>query len=191
MSKKEAMAKAFEAARTAREIAPDDAQVHYLLARLYTQTNDRDEARAAYDKAIALNPSPTLYLVGSTDLLLYVGETKEAIDRLHIAMGIDPFHEDQALWKMGWALWQDEDCDGARESMLKMNNLSRGAHRMLAGIYACLGEVEKAQDAYRIFYDQADEPTISEQREQWKDIWTAPGALDRWLDDMRIAGMKE
>ena len=106
-------------------------------------------------------------------------------------MGIDPFHEDWYHWQMGWALWEIEDCQGALDSMLRMKKIRRGAHRMLAGIHACLGNVEEAQAAYKVFYAEANEPTISEQRAEWIDIWTAPGSLERFLDHMRIAGMKD
>lgn len=191
LTEQEALDKGFEAARKALEIAPEDPDVHYILARLHTENNDLDQAMAAYDKAIALNPSASTYLVASTDTMLYVGQKEEAIERIEQAMGIDPFHPEWFHWQMGWALWEVEDCEGALASMLRMNTIRRSAHRMLAGIYACLGDVEKAQEAYKVFYAEANEPTISEQREEWEDLWTAPGSLERWLDHMRIAGMQD
>ena len=72
-----------------------------------------------------------------------------------------------------------------------MKKMRKGAHRMLAGIYGCLGDVEKAQAAYKVFYEDSEEPTVSEQRAEWIDLWTAPGSLERFLDHMRIAGMKD
>lgn len=62
---------------------------------------------------------------------------------------------------------------------------------MLSGIHACLGDEEEAKKAYKVFYADSAEPTISEQREQWEEIWTAEGSLERWLAHMKIAGMKE
>ncbi len=179
-------------AQRALDIAPDDPEVHYAFARLYTETGDRDLALASFAKAIALNPSASDYLVASTTPMLYAGgQVDAAIARLEQAMGIDPFHEDWYHWQMGWALWEKDDCDGALAAMQRMKKIPRGAHRMLAGIYACLGEADKAQDAYKVFYTDSDEPTIAEQRAEWEDIWTAPGSLERWLDHMRIAGMKD
>ena len=107
------------------------------------------------------------------------------------AMGIDPFHPDWFHWNMGWALWEKEDCDGALEAMKSMANIPQVAHRMLSVIHACLGEVEKSQDAYQTFNKDLEERTISEERELWADVWTAEGSLDRWLDHLRIAGMKD
>lgn len=191
LSEEEGLEKGFAAAQKALEIAPDDPDVHYVLARLYTETDEREEAMAAYNKAIEMNPSASNYLAGSASVMLNVGRAEEAIERLKQAMGIDPFHEPWLHWQMGWALWEIEDCEGALAAMLKMDKMRRGAHRMLAGIYACLGEVEKAQEAYKVFYAEANEPTISELREEWKDTWIAPGSLERFLKHIRIAGMKD
>jgi TolB-like protein/DNA-binding winged helix-turn-helix (wHTH) protein len=188
----DAYALGLEAAATALKIDPDHPEVHYILARLHAEIpGHRKEAMASFEKAIDLNPSASNYLAASTTPLLYAGQTEEAIERLKQAMGIDPFHQSWYHWQMGWALWELNDCEGALASMLRMDKIRKGAHRMLAGIYACLGEVEKAQAAYGVFYEDSDEPTIAEQREEWKDIWTAPGSLDRWLEHMRIAGMDE
>ena len=191
IDREEALRLGFSASDRALEIAPNNSEVHYSRARLQNEAGLQDQALASYTKAIELNPSASNYLVASTTPLLYVGETELAISRLEQAMGIDPFHEDWYHWQMGWALWEIEDCQGALDSMLRMKKIRRGAHRMLAGIHACLGNVEEAQAAYKVFYAEANEPTISEQRAEWIDIWTAPGSLERFLDHMRIAGMKD
>lgn len=191
IDREEALRLGFSASDRALEIAPNNSEVHYSRARLQNEAGLQDQALASYAKAIELNPSASNYLVASTTPLLYVGETELAISRLEQAMGIDPFHEDWYHWQMGWALWEIEDCQGALDSMLRMKKIRRGAHRMLAGIHACLGNVEEAQAAYKVFYAEANEPTISEQRAEWIDIWTAPGSLERFLDHMRIAGMKD
>ena len=189
--RQEAYDKGLDYGKKALDIDPDDPGVHYLLARLRASRGEFADALAHFDKAISLNPSSSRYLASSATPLLYTGRTDEAIERLERAKGIDPFHTDNIHWQMGWALWEKNDCQGALDAMMKMKKIYKGAHRMLAGIYACLGNVEKAQEAYQIFYADAHEPTISELRADRKDIWTAPGSLERWLDHMRIAGMKE
>jgi TolB-like protein/DNA-binding winged helix-turn-helix (wHTH) protein len=191
LERDEALELGFFASDKALEIAPNNPEVHYSRARLFSESGDRDATIANFTRAIELNPSASNYLVASTTPLLYVGKKQEALARLNQAMGIDPFHEDWFHWQMGWALWEFEDCEGALAAMLKMKKIPRGAHRMLAGIYACVGKVEKAKEAYQIYYAEAEEPTISEQREKWKDVWTATGSLERFLEHMWIAGMKE
>lgn len=189
--RQEAFDTALEHGLKALEIAADDPSTHYLLALLRGSRGENEEALAHYDKAVALNPSASRYLAASATPLLNVGRTDEAIERLERAKGIDPFHSRTVHWRMGWALWQKGNCEGALDAFLQMDKIVKGAHRMLAAIYACLGEVEKAQDAYKVFYADAHEPTIAEQRAESIDTWTAPGALERYLDHMRIAGMKD
>lgn len=190
MESKEALDNALDMALKALELEPGWYEVHYLLGRVYQEMGKQEEASAAYEKALELNPSHSRLLVGSTVPMLYSGDVEEAIKRLEKAKGLDPFHDDGLHWQMGWALWQIDDCEGALDAMMSMKTQRRASKRMLAGIYACLGQVEKAQEAYQVFYAEAAEPTLAEHRKEWE-RWTAPGALDRWLDHMRIAGMKD
>lgn len=187
----EALRQALKYADKAVSLAPDDPEAYSARAHALEEMGRSAEARATYDKAIELNPSDSEILASSTSNLLYVGETDAAIARLEKAKGIDPFYPDWYDWQMGWALWEKHDCNGALAAMQRMSKIPKGAHRMLAGIYACLGDAEKARAAYRVFYKDAKEPTIAEQRAEWQGIWTAPGSLDRWLEDMRVAGMKD
>jgi TolB-like protein/DNA-binding winged helix-turn-helix (wHTH) protein len=191
LTKDAALDLGFENARKALELEPEDAYVHYALARLHNTARDTEAAMARFSKAIELNPSDSNILVASTDPMLMRGHTDEAIERLNQAMGIDPFHPDWYHWQMGWALWEKNKCDAALDAMRRMKKIDKGAHRMLAGIHACLGNIEEARAAYRVFYEDAEELTISEQRAAWEDEWTAPGSLDRWLGHMRIAGMRD
>ena len=135
----EAMKLAAEYADKAILLAPDDAEAHYVRAMIHTEAGEIEQAIARFDQAIALNPSNSDILVDSTNPLLYVGRTDEAIDRIKLAMGIDPFYPDWFNWQMGWALYEKNDCGAALAAMQKMSRIPIGAHRMLAGIYACLG----------------------------------------------------
>ncbi len=106
---------------------------------------------ARFSKAIELNPSASSFLAASTNPLLMRGQTNEAIERLEQAIGIDPFHPDWYHWQMAWALWEKDQCDDALASKQRMKLIPKGAHRMLAGIYGCLDDVENAQAAFEIF----------------------------------------
>ncbi|TGP68152.1 tetratricopeptide repeat protein, partial [Mesorhizobium sp. M2D.F.Ca.ET.224.01.1.1] len=125
-------------------LAPEDADAYYVRARIHTEAGELEQALARYDQAIALNPSNPDFLVRSTDVLLYIGRTDEAIDRIKQAMGIDPFYPDWYNWQMGWALWEKNDCAAALAAMRRMSRIPSGAHRMLAGIHACLGNKREA-----------------------------------------------
>jgi TolB-like protein/DNA-binding winged helix-turn-helix (wHTH) protein len=187
----EALKRGAEYADKAILIAPDDAEAHHVRARIHTEAGEMEQALARFDQAIALNPSNSNILVGSTDALLYVGRTDEAINRIEHAKGIDPFHPDWFHWQMGWALWEKNDCEAALAAMRKMSRIPSGAQRMLAGIHACLGNELEAKEALAVFLKDSAGESISKERREWEKIWTAPGSLDRWIEHMRIAGLPE
>ena len=187
----EALKRAAEYADKAILLAPDDAEAHHVRARIHTEAGEIEQALARFDQAIALNPSNSNILMGSTDPLLYIGRTDEAIDRIEQAKGIDPFHLDNFHWQMGWALWEKNDCGAALAAMRKMSRIPSGAHRMLAGIHACLGNEREAREALAVFLKDSPGQSISKERRKWEKIWTAPGSLERWIKDMRFAGLPE
>ncbi|NGO50314.1 winged helix-turn-helix domain-containing tetratricopeptide repeat protein [Allomesorhizobium camelthorni] len=187
----EALKRAAEYADKAILLAPDDAEAHQIRASIHTEAGEFEQALARYDQAIALNPSNSDILVHSTDPLLYVGRTDEAIERIELAMGIDPFHADWFHWQMGWALWEKNDCGAALTAMRKMSRIPIGAHRMLAGIHACLGNEQEAKEALAVFLQNSPGQSISQERREWEKIWIAPGSLNRWIEHMRIAGLPE
>lgn len=187
----EALKHAAEYADKALQLAPDDANAHYARAKIHTEAGEIEQAIARYDQAIALNPSASNVLAGSASPLLFVGRIDEAIDRIKQAMGIDPFHPDWYHWDMGWALWEKNDCEAALTAMRKMSRIPSGAHRMLAGIHACLGNKREAKEALVVFLKDSPGDSISKQRKQWEKNYTAPGALERWIGHMRFAGLPE
>jgi TolB-like protein/DNA-binding winged helix-turn-helix (wHTH) protein len=187
----EALKRAAEYADKAILLAPDDAEALNVRARIHTEAGEIEQALARFDQAIALNPSNSEILVQSTNPLLYVGRVDEAIDRIELAKGIDPFYPDWFNWQMGWALYEKNDCGAALAAMQKMSKIPIGAHRMLAGIYACLGNEREAKEALAVFLQDAPGESISKERREWEKIWTASGSLDRWIEDMRIAGLPE
>ena len=187
----EALKRAAEYADKAILLAPDDAEAHHVRARVHAEAGEMEQALARFDQAIALHPSNSSTLMGSTDPLLYVGRTDEAIDRIEQAKGIDPFHPDLLHWQMGWALWEKNDCRGALAAMRKMSKIPTGARRMLAGIHACLGNEREAKEALAVFLQDSSGQSISQERSKWEKVWTAPGSLDRWIEHMRFAGLPE
>jgi TolB-like protein/DNA-binding winged helix-turn-helix (wHTH) protein len=190
-SSEEALRLGAENADKAILLAPDDAESHWARARVHADAGEIEQAIARYDQAIALNPSNSEILVASAEPLVYIGRTDEAIERIKQAMGIDPFYPDWFNWQMGWALYYKNDCGAALAAMRKMSRIQDSAQRTLAGIHACLGNVPEAREALAIFLKDSPGDSISKQRKQWEKVDTAPGALERWLNHMRIAGLPE
>ncbi|RWG78367.1 MAG: hypothetical protein E5X49_32275 [Mesorhizobium sp.] len=172
-------------------LAPEDADAYYVRARIHTEAGELEQALARYDQAIALNPSKSEILEASSAPLLFVGRIDEAIDRIKQAMGVDPFYPDWYHWDMGWALYEKNDCGAALTEMRKMSSIPSGAHRMLAGIYACLGKEREAKEALAVFLKDSPGDTIREQRKKWENLYTDPVRFERWAAHMRIAGLPE
>jgi TolB-like protein/DNA-binding winged helix-turn-helix (wHTH) protein len=181
---------AAENADKALHLAPDDSEAHHVRAQIHSEAGEAEQALVRFDQAIALNPSDSDILVTSAGLLLNMGQVDEAIARIERAKGIDPFHPDWFHWQMGWALWEKNDCEAALEAMRKMSRIPIGAHRMLAGIHACLGNEREAKEALSIFLEDSPGDSISNQRSQWEKNMT-PERLDRWIEHMRFAGLPE
>ena len=187
----EALALAEKNADKAIALAPDDSEAHNIRAWLHVERGEINEAISRYERAIALNPSASNVIAASSSPLLYVGRTDEAIVRIKQAMGIDPFFPDWFHWQMGWALWEKHDCGGSVAAMHRMSKIEIPAQRMLAASYSCLGDKQKAHEALSIFLNTSSQATLRGERERMQKLWTAPGSLDRWVEDLRLAGMPE
>jgi tetratricopeptide (TPR) repeat protein len=89
--------KAAELFEQAWRLRPDDYQVGVFLADSYVELNRMDEARAAYQRGVALvtahldrnpNDARALYLGGNT--LIKLGETEKGFDWSRRALALDP-----------------------------------------------------------------------------------------------------
>jgi tetratricopeptide (TPR) repeat protein len=170
---------------------PDNPEAQNIRARLHMERGEWEQAILRYDRAIELNPSDSSILNGSSGVLLYVGRTDEAIARIQRAMGVDPFYPDDFHWQMSWALWEKHDCDGAVLEMQKMSPIPDGALRMYAAALSCAGQTEAARKALANFLKTSNQASLHDERERLAPIWAASGSLDRWIDDLRAAGMPE
>lgn len=189
-SRKEALKLGAEAADKAVLLAPDDAESHWARARVHAEALENELAIARYDRAIELNPSNSEILVASTDLLVPIGRTDEAMDRIRQAMGIDPFYPDWFNWQMAWVLYDRHDCEGALAALRKMADIPTGAYKRLAMIYACLGMEREAKETLAVFLKDTPGASISRERRDWAGSYTSP-AFERGLRDLRFAGMPE
>jgi pyrroloquinoline quinone (PQQ) biosynthesis protein C len=63
------------------------------------------------------------------------------------------------------------------------------AYKDLAAIHHCLGNKQKAADAIRAYLAQNPTYTLARIRADHNGMWTAPGALARWLAVMEAVGV--
>jgi Flp pilus assembly protein TadD len=132
---------------------PDDASVHYNLAYTYTALGRPDDARAEYERAIALDPSdpkmaPAYRNLGMT---LLPKDPAAAIDPLEHAAQLEP-QDARAKWLLGTALERSGKREAAIEQFQAAQKLDGHDVEITASLaYALLsaGRFAEAEAAYR------------------------------------------
>lgn len=178
-------------ANNALEIAPDNYLTHYLLGHLHVLAGDISLARARYDKVKELNPSFSNVFVGSSSTKIYTGDTDGAIADIKYAMKIDPLHPEWFHGQLAWAYWAANECSAADASFQSMTRVPPVTQKTWAAVLACVGEKEKAEEAMEIYIRIRPGTTLKAERDRLERVWVAGDQLDRWLNDLRSAGMPE
>lgn len=176
-------------ARKAVELDPNNFMAYLSLGRVLLFNREVHAAIGAFRRGSELNPSSSLILVGLADALVFVGETDQALDVIAQAERIDPLYGFNVAWTKAWALWQVGDCEDALQTFLGCPSMPVAAYKELAAIHHCLGNKEKAFEAIGDFLAQNPTYTLAKVRAENIQIWTAPGALDRWLAAMAAVGV--
>lgn len=176
-----------------KAIALDDSNYlnHYLLGRLQEARGNIQAALDIYDKVKQLNPSySNVYRAsGSTKVLL--GDIDGALADIRHAIDIDPLHDWSYKTELALALWADGQCDAALQTIRQVSNLPSRALPKRIVIQVCAGELEAARSSMSKLLTAIPNRTLQFERDRYGDVWTAPGGLERWLDDLRAAGMPE
>ena len=86
------LARAYAAARKAIEIDPLSSTSHALLGRVFLRRRQHDEAVAAIERSVALNPNRARPYAFLADALTFAGRAEEAVELLFVAMRLDPFY---------------------------------------------------------------------------------------------------
>ena len=184
--------KAEEFAAKAIELDPNNYLNQYLLGRLQESRGNLKAALQLYDKVIKLNPSfSNVYRSsGSTKVLL--GDTDGAIADIRYAMEIDPLHDGWSFHaELARALWAAERCDEALQAIRQASDIPARSLAYLIVIQVCVGDADSARKTMAKLLEAIPNRTLQFEIDRYKNVWTAPGALDRWLADLRTAGMPE
>lgn len=189
--RQQAILDATRMANKALALGPSEYLVHYLLGHIHVLNGDISQARARYDEAQTINPSFSNVFVGGSTTKIYTGDVKEAISDIRHAMSIDPLHPEWFHGQLAWALWADDDCDQAHSAMEQMTRVPAVTQKTWAAIHACRGKRADAVSAMSAYLQVRPEATLSDERSRLEGVWTADGQVDRWLSDLRQAGMPE
>lgn len=164
---------------------------HYLLGRLQESRGNLQAALQIYDKVKQLNPSYSNVFRASGSTKILLGDIDGAIADIQQAIDINPLHDWSYNTEMAFAFWADEQCDRALQTIQQVSNLPSRALPKRIVIQVCAGKIEAARTSMSELLEAIPNRTLQFEIDRYADVWTAPGGLERWLDDLRTAGMPE
>ena len=191
LSRERSLELAFENAYKGVELAPFNHRLHQTLAEVLIQAGRLDEATAEYNQAIQLNPNDASVLAGATSILIFTGKSSQAVGQLKQAIRMNPYHPVWYLWNLGFAQYFIEDYEAAVESFMQMKKIPNLARRQLAAAYVGMGNVTEARAVIEEFLKNDPDYSITKIRLNFKDKFTNPKDLERFIADLRTAGLPE
>lgn len=179
----------YDLARQGIALDPNNFMAYHALGRVLMFNRDVEAATAAFQRGADLNPSSSLVIQGLVESLIFAGNTDRALELIARLERIDPLYDFGLQWTKAWALWQVEDCSAALEAFQSSPAMPIAAYKQLAAIHHCLGNERKAAEAMAVYMNDHPNWAVSRERDDNTGMWTAPGALNRWLAAMEMAGM--
>ena len=111
-------------------------------AQLYQKRHE--EALAAYEHAITLNPNDADILADMSDAYTCTGDPARAVELMQRAMRLNPWRPDWYMWNYAEALFDLERYQEVIATLNQMRDPTEG-HRLLAASHALIGDLEEAR----------------------------------------------
>lgn len=182
--------RAMELAREAVRLDDVTGYPHLVMAHVYLNRREHDEAMAEADAAILTRPScPASYALKAS-ALTYLARPAEAIDFAQYALRLTPVHPPMypaILASAYLGCGRHEEAIDAAKAAIDLDERGVDAHLMLAAANVALGHTEEARRAAgKVLKLKPDfrlaEYALSQPFKQQKH-------LDRLLDQLRSAGL--
>ena len=139
--------RAIQISQKAVRLEGSEPRTHFALGVAYFWSKQHDDAIAEEERAIALAPNFADAYAALAQIFSYAGRPMDAIERLAIAMRLDPQYPNLLLHVLGHAhflLEQYEDAATALRRRLVRNPNSDMSRVLLAACYGHLGRREQA-----------------------------------------------
>jgi adenylate cyclase len=183
--------KAFELAQKATSLNESLPQAHYLLGFVHLWERRHEDAIAALEKVIALEPNDADGHAGLAEILTWVGREEEAVELVKEAMRLNPHYPVWYLTILGWAytiMERYEEAIEALERALIRNPDLLSTHIALATIYSKTRRMDEARAEVKAVMRISPEFSLDMLRERvpFKDHTT----FEEHAEALRKAGMK-
>ena len=188
--RRETLQSAFEFARKAVELGPNEPFGHGVLANVALFQRNRAACLAAWERVFALNPNFCDWRYGQC--LTMFGMPEEGLAALRRYMRLDPFFPPQALMTEGLAHFvmrrYEEALPPFREMVQRAPNFRNG-RMLLAAAYGHLGKTQEA--APHIAALLRIEPDCSIKKLSTQRYLQSEEDVLHYLDGLRKAGVPE
>lgn len=186
----EVLALAHKAASAAISVQPNDWYTQSVYAQTLLNLRDYENAVAAFDRALKLEPANASLLTRSTLPLIFLGRGREAEQRLRVAVRLNPFHDWLPDQLLGQALYVQEKYRGAVSHLARAHEKNPrfiGNMWWRAATFGQLGETEKAKKAVEEILAVMPDAAISRSFIKITDV----EAMERFRVGLRKAGLPE
>ncbi|MGH8745298.1 MAG: hypothetical protein ACREUK_02270, partial [Burkholderiales bacterium] len=172
-----ALARAFELARTARQIDPEIPEVYWALAFVDAQSRRHEQAIRSLRKAIELNPSfaDAYALMGG--IYTYVGQPAKSIALLRTAMRLNPDGGHLYFLLLGRAYLFENDVE---QALINLREASARNRQDLETRIFLAAALEAAGDRFDAEWEAVE---IRSQQGSF--------SLDRWLESYPLTDARE
>ena len=186
-----------ENASTAVRLDPNDYQAQWVLGYAYLYNRQHQEAMAHYLRARDLNPNDTDLLADMGDLLIYIGQPKQAIDQVKEAIRLNPLHANWYAYYLGWAYEEAGMPKEAIEILEQAIDLQNPDDEQLwylpalAAAYAnpAVGRMDDARQIVKTILSR--KPEFSTSKAVSRFPYKTKELVDRYVNAVRRAGLPE
>lgn len=144
------LARAEEMANKAIALDANQSRAYVTLGRIHLLHHRYAEADAELRRALAINPSDAHAVAGHGNVLVWIGETRAAIETLEQARRIDPVVSPMDRIVLGLAYYLDGRYDRAVEQLEANLRSGRGANPTRAMLAAAYARQDRVDDAARL-----------------------------------------
>ena len=186
-----------ENASTAVRLDPNDYQAQWVLGWASLYNRQYEKAMAGYLRARDLNPNDADLLADMGNLLIYVGQPKQAIDQVKEAIRLNPLHATWYVYYLGWAYEEAGMPKEAIEIFEKAIDLQNPDEEQLwyfptvAAAYAdpTVGRMDDARKIVKTFLSRKPEFSTSKAVSRYP--YKTKELLDSYVNAVRRAGLPE